>query len=94
MAKTRAHVFVSGWVQGVLFRDYTRREARRLGLTGWVRNLWDGRVEAIFEGDEEAVRQMVQWCHVGSPSARVERVDVTYEEYTGKFDDFHIAWSA
>ncbi len=90
--KVRAHVFISGRVQGVYFRDYTRRQARRLGVTGWVRNLWDGRVEALFEGDEEAVRRMVEWCHVGSPSARVDRVEVQYEPYRGEFADFRITW--
>ena len=86
----RAHVFVSGRVQGVSFRWYTQRKAQDLGVTGWVRNLWDGRVEAIFEGGEKAVQQAVNWCHVGAPSARVDRVEVNYEKPTGEFSRFRI----
>ena len=88
----RAHVYVSGRVQGVYFRDYTRREANRVGVTGWVRNLWDGRVEAVFEGPRHAVAHMVQWCHRGSPAARVEKVEVEYGPCTGEFDGFRVVW--
>lgn len=90
----RAHVFISGRVQGVNFRWYTQRKAHQLRLTGWVRNLWDGRVEAVFEGDESAVRQAVAWCRTGERPARVDHVDVTYEPPTGEFNDFRITWSA
>jgi len=90
MAKIRAHVFVEGHVQGVFFRDTTRARARRLGVTGWVRNLPDGRVEAVFEGEEDAVRQMVDFVHRGPPEAIVTHVDVEYSEYTGEFDRFRI----
>jgi acylphosphatase len=89
---TRAHVFISGRVQGVNFRWYTQREAQRLGLTGWVRNLWDGRVEAIFEGDEEPVQRAVNWCHTGPSSARVDNIEVSYEEPTGEFSHFAITF--
>ena len=65
----RAHVFISGRVQGVNFRWYTQHKAQQLGLSGWVRNLWDGRVEAVFEGSEPAVRQAVAWCHTGERPA-------------------------
>jgi acylphosphatase len=98
MAKTpesgsvRAHVFVSGRVQGVNFRWYTQQKAQELGLTGWVRNLWDGRVEAIFEGETGAVQRGVGWCHVGAPSARVDRVEVTYEQPTGEFSRFRVTY--
>ena len=88
----RAHVFVSGRVQGVNFRWYTQRKAQELGLTGWVRNLWDGRVEAVFEGEEQAVRRAVNWCQAGPPSAQVDQVEVSYEEPTGEFSHFRIAW--
>lgn len=71
----QAHVWVSGHVQGVFFRDSARQEAARLGLSGWVRNLPDGRVEAVFEGTREAVAQAVEWCHTGPPRARVESVE-------------------
>lgn len=88
----RAHVFISGRVQGVNFRWYTQRQAQELGLAGWVRNLWDGRVEAIFEGKEKAVGRAVDWCRVGPPSARVDDVEVNYEEPTGEFSRFRITW--
>ena len=88
----RAHVLVSGRVQGVNYRWYTQRKAQELELTGWVRNLGDGRVEAIFEGEEKAVRRAVEWCRVGAPSARVDRVEVSYEEPTGEYSRFRITW--
>ena len=88
--KRRARVIVSGRVQGVFFRDSARRAATREGLTGWVRNLPDGRVEALFEGDEAAVQRLVDWCHQGPPDARVEQVAVEWGEATGEFDRFTI----
>ena len=90
MATVRAHVFVSGRVQGVLFRESTRREAEARQVRGWVRNLPDGRVEAVFEGQASDVQQMVAWCHHGPPRARVEQVDVKYEPATGEFDTFDV----
>ncbi len=87
----RAHVLVSGRVQGVYYRSYAVDKARELGLTGWVRNRFDGRVEAVFEGEDETVRKMVDWCHRGSPSARVDKVEVRWEEATGEFAEFRIA---
>lgn len=71
----RAHVFVSGKVQGVFYRDTTKKEADKRGVTGWVRNLRDGRVEAVFEGPRDAVDAMVAWCRVGSPLSRPTFVD-------------------
>lgn len=82
-SEERAHVFVSGRVQGVFFRDSTREEAERLGLSGWVRNTQDGRVEAVFEGDPEAVRQMIEWCESGPSSADVEDVSAEQESSEG-----------
>jgi acylphosphatase len=79
----RAHVHVSGLVQGVGFRWYATRRARELGLSGWVRNLPDGRVEAVFEGEDEAVDTMVAWCGRGPSGARVERVEVADEPPEG-----------
>jgi len=80
----RAHVYVSGQVQGVNFRGATQEEAERLGLNGWVRNLQDGRVEAVFEGDPETVRQMIDWCESGPSSAEVTDVTVEQEEPAGE----------
>jgi acylphosphatase len=83
MDRTRAHVFVSGTVQGVYYRASTRDTAREHGVSGWVRNREDGRVEAVFEGSEEDVDAMVGWCHEGSPAAQVEDVEVEYGEPEG-----------
>ncbi|MBS7659106.1 MAG: acylphosphatase [Candidatus Bathyarchaeia archaeon] len=90
--KVRAHVFISGVVQGVFFRATTRREARKWGVNGWVRNLPDGRVEAVFEGEEEAVRRLIEFCKRGPPGAKVTHVDVIWEEYKGEFEDFNIIY--
>ena len=87
--RTRAHVFVSGTVQGVYYRATTRDRATEAGVDGWVKNLPDGRVEAVFEGEKATVESMVEWCHEGSPAARVEDVAVEYEESRG-LDGFEI----
>ena len=87
---TRAHVYIAGRVQGVGFRWNTQAMAQRLGVTGWVRNLWDGRVEAVFEGKEDAVRQAVSWCHRGERPARVDDIEINYQNYTGEFRSFRI----
>lgn len=90
--KVRTHVFVSGRVQGVFFRSETRRKARQLKVTGWVRNLRDGRVEAIFEGDQENVEALVRFCRTGSYGASVTRIDAANETYSGEFQDFRVVW--
>ena len=90
--KKRAHVWVSGRVQGVFFRATTRKEAQKRGVNGWVKNLSDGRVEAIFEGEEEKVKEMVDFCHEGSSSARVNEVEVEWEDYKDEFSDFGIRY--
>ena len=87
--RTRAHVFVSGRVQGVYYRANTRDAARSAGVDGWVCNLADGRVEAVFEGPTDAVEKMIDWCQEGSPAANVENVTVEYEELEG-LDGFEI----
>ncbi|MGB2599732.1 MAG: acylphosphatase [Candidatus Omnitrophota bacterium] len=92
MANIRKHVLISGMVQGVFFRSDTREMARSLGMTGWVRNCWDGRVEAVFEGEESMVDHAVEWCRKGPPSAHVNKIDVTTEKYTGQFDTFDITY--
>lgn len=81
--RKRVHVWISGTVQGVVYRDSTRREAERLGVSGWVRNLPDGRVEGAFEGDPEAVDALVAWCWQGSPAAQVDDVAVQAEAPEG-----------
>lgn len=90
MEKKRVHVWISGRVQGVFFRAYTQDAARTHGVNGWVRNLPDGRVEAVFEGDAQAVDAMVQWCRRGSPLSRVDGLDVHVEPYQGEFTDFSV----
>ena len=80
---TRAHVFVSGIVQGVGYRFTTAKQAKQLGVSGWVRNLPDDRVEGVFEGTKAAVEQMIRWCHKGPLGAVVKDVIVEYEEPKG-----------
>lgn len=90
--KVRAHVVVSGMVQGVFFRSETQDEARIQNVTGWVRNLPDGRVEAVFEGEKDRVDTLIELCRRGPPGARVANVEVAWESYTGEFRDFRIRY--
>ncbi len=83
MELRRSHVFITGKVQGVGYRFSTQDVAQVFGLAGWVRNLPDGRVEAVFEGDRTAVEKMLAWCRKGPPNAMVEKVTVTDEELEG-----------
>ncbi|MGQ9718476.1 MAG: acylphosphatase [Nitrososphaerales archaeon] len=92
MDRVRAHVYISGIVQGVFFRSYIKKKALMLNLRGWVRNIWDGRVEAIFEGDKSDVLKMFEWCRVGPPRAQVTDVDAKWEEYEGSFATFDIIY--
>jgi acylphosphatase len=86
---TRARVVVHGHVQGVFFRDTTSRLALQEGVTGWVRNRSDGAVEAVFEGEPEAVERLVRFCHEGPRGARVDRVE-TFEEAPEGLTEFAI----
>ena len=90
--RVRAHVFISGRVQQVNFRAHTRDEAKRAGLDGWVKNLDDGRVEAVFEGPRGGVQQLISWCYSGPPAAQVEHVEVEWEEPTLRDGPFMISW--
>ncbi|NUE02566.1 acylphosphatase [Halorubraceae archaeon YAN] len=81
--RIHAHVYVSGKVQGVFYRANTRDTARSEAVAGWVKNLDDGRVEAVFEGDKDAVETLVEWCHTGSSQADVAAVEATYKEPIG-----------
>lgn len=92
MDLVRAHVFIEGAVQGVSFRAYARDQARKAGVEGWVRNLPDGRVEAVFEGPRGPVQRLVSWCYSGPNRAEVERVEVSWEPPTGKEGSFSIVW--
>lgn len=86
----RAHVLVSGRVQGVFFRDNTKKKADELGVAGWVRNLIDGRVEAVFEGSKKRVEEMVDWVRKGPSFAQVDNFDLVWEDYRGEFKSFEI----
>ena len=86
----RAHAVISGRVQGVAFRIETQWAAERIGVQGWVRNRWDGTVEALFEGERARVEEMLAWCRRGPELARVEAVDLRWEDYRGEFTDFSI----
>lgn len=86
----RAHVRISGQVQGVFFRDSTRQKAEELGLAGWVKNLSDGSVEAVFEGPSGKVREMVGWCEEGPRNASVEDVDSDFETSGGDLQGFEV----
>jgi len=90
MVKVSARIVIRGLVQGVLFRREITDMARRIGITGWVRNLPDGRVEAVAEGDKEILEELVKFCHVGPPGARVRGVDVEWSEFKGEFRGFKI----
>jgi len=90
--KVRAHVIITGRVQGVFFRTETQDEAIRKGVTGWVRNMPDGRVEAVFEGEKDNVEKLIEFCRRGPPGARVTKVEVVWENYMGEFRDFRIRY--
>ncbi len=88
--KMRTHVLVAGKVQGVFYRAETASKARRLNVTGWVRNLPDGRVEAVFEGEETNVQKMIDFCRRGPPNAYVVSVDIRQQQWTGEFGGFTV----
>ncbi len=90
--KIRAHIFVQGMVQGVFFRVKTRQKAKVLGVSGWVKNLPDGRVEVVFEGEKEKVEQIIEWIKKGPLFSRVDDVKVDFEEYKGEFENFEIRY--
>jgi acylphosphatase len=83
VATIRRRVLISGLVQGVWFRQTTAEVSRRAGLAGWVRNLPDGRVEAVFEGEQASVESVIAWCHRGPSGARVDAVEIHHEELAG-----------
>lgn len=90
MRPVRATVRIRGIVQGVNFRYFTRRTALEHHLTGWVRNLPDGDVEAVFEGKESDVRRVIEWCHEGPSAARVDEILIDWEDCRGEFSDFEV----
>jgi acylphosphatase len=92
MESVRVRLIIEGRVQGVFFRESTRKQAVRIGVFGWVRNRPEGTVEVVAEGQEEKVRKLVEWCHQGPPAARVTRVRETQELFEGEFSDFDVAY--
>jgi acylphosphatase len=88
--KTRANLIIDGRVQGVAYRYFVRDIAYYLGLTGWVKNLHDGKVEAVFEGDKEKIEEAIMKCRQGPPLALVTEIEVEWENHTGAFSDFSI----
>lgn len=90
MTIVSAKVRISGRVQGVWFRQSTREQAAGLGVTGWCRNCPDGGVEAVFQGEQEVVQRIIDWCHEGPKMARVDQVNVAWLNASDGFDDFEI----
>ena len=90
--QVRAHVVISGKVQGVFFRMETKGAAQRFGVSGWVRNKRDGNVEAMFEGNQKNVELILDWCKKGASLSRVKKVDIKWEGYKGEFDGFAITY--
>ena len=88
--KVRAHLLISGRVQGVCFRYYTQDIAQNLEINGWIKNCWDSKVEIVMEGEEEKVEQLINWCYQGPGSAIVEKIDIEWEKYKGEFKAFSI----
>jgi len=86
----RAHLRIYGRVQGVFFRSTMREVALELGVNGWVRNMPDGSVEAVVEGEREKVEELIKWAHRGPPLAKVERVEVRWESYRGDWEGFSV----
>ena len=92
--KLRAHIFIEGRVQGVFFRENTRQKADELGIFGWVRNLSDGRVEAILEGNRLEVEEMIKWLKKGPKFAKVEKIDIKLEKSSDGFQSFEIKYNS
>lgn len=88
----RAHVVIHGRVQGVCFRLETQKAAGQFGVTGWVRNLPDGNVEAVMEGLAATVEALLDWCDHGPRLARVDKVDIIRESYTGDYESFEVTY--
>lgn len=88
MEKARAHLLISGRVQGVFYRSFTEDVAHSLGLKGWVKNCSNEKVEAVFEGKKEDIEKAISLCYKGPPAARVSNIDVQWEDFKGEFDIF------
>ena len=92
MSKQRIRVFVTGRVQGVFFRQTFKVMAKKNNVFGWVKNLNDGRVEAVMEGEDENVSRLIEWSHGGPANARVEDVEIINEKFSGEFTKFDVLY--
>lgn len=92
MEKARAHLLISGRVQGVFYRAFTEDTAHSLGLKGWVKNRSDGNVEALFEGEKENIEKAIGLCYKGPPAAKVNNIDVKWGNFKGEFDAFSVRY--
>jgi acylphosphatase len=90
--KVRAHILVSGRVQGVFFRDSTRRIAEELGIFGWVKNSNNSKVEAVLEGEKEIIQKLIEWAKKGPVLARVNSIEIEWQDYKGEFKNFEIRY--
>ena len=90
--KERAHLYISGIVQGVFYRAFTREVANSIGLKGWVRNLHDGRVEAVFEGRRDLIESAINRCRTGPPGSRIDNIEIIWESHLDNFPDFRIRY--
>ena len=93
MPKARAHLLITGQVQGVYYRSYTMSEAEKLGLTGWIKNNISGSVEVVTEGEREDIEKLIAWCYKGPPSAKVVKVEVEWHQYKEEFDRFGVEYT-
>ena len=92
MSQKRIHIFVTGRVQGVFFRQATRVIAIKNNVTGWVRNLHDGRVEILIEGDDKCIDSVIAWCDCGPANSRVDDIQINNENYLGSFENFEVRY--
>ncbi|TBR25911.1 MAG: acylphosphatase [Candidatus Nitrosotenuis sp.] len=92
MAKQRLHLFISGKVQGVFFRQAMKVKAKKNHVFGWVKNLKDSRVEAVLEGEDINVGNVVEWCHAGPANARVDDVEIINEKHKNEFTKFDVLY--
>ena len=92
MVQRRVHIFVNGRVQGVFFRQATKVIAIKNNVTGWVRNLDDGRVEILIEGDDKCIDSVVAWCDCGPANSRVDDIQINNENYLGSFENFEVRY--
>ncbi len=92
MVKQRIRILIKGKVQGVFFRQALKITAKKNNVFGWVRNLDDGKVETIIEGDDENVSAVVEWCHAGPANARVEDIEIKNEKFVGEFSKFDVLY--